>query len=94
MSYHPGPDEWEARLPAQLGLHADGLRAAIEYHQAHESAWPRDFFTETGRYIGVAGEPEAPGDVLGPCGRAADRTASSSAAVTSPPSGATRAGRT
>ncbi len=66
MSYHPGPDEWEARLPAQLGLHADGLRAAMDYHLAHESAWPRDFFTESGRYIGVAGEPEAPGDVLGP----------------------------
>ena len=44
----------------------DGLATAIEYHLFHESAWRRDFLTEAGRYIGVADEPEAPDDVLGP----------------------------
>ena len=66
MSYHPSQDEWQAKAPAELGMRADGLRAAVDYHLAHESAWPRDFITPSGRYIGVADEPEAPGDVLGP----------------------------
>src|SRR5205809_751775 len=47
-------------------MKAEGLTAAIDYHFAHESAWRRDFLTESGRYIGVADEPPAPGDVLGP----------------------------
>ncbi len=42
-----------------------GLAEAIRYHRDHESPWRRDFLTETGRYIGVADEPPAPGDVLG-----------------------------
>jgi CubicO group peptidase (beta-lactamase class C family) len=42
------------------------LAEAIEYHRAHESAWRRDFLTETGRYIGIADEPPAPDDVPGP----------------------------
>ena len=47
-------------------MRRDGLAAAIEFHLLHESAWRRDFLTDTGRYIGVADEPEAPDDVLGP----------------------------
>src|SRR5437773_11815569 len=47
-------------------MKAEGLTAAIDYHFAHESAWRRDFLTESGRYIGVADEPPAPDDVLGP----------------------------
>jgi CubicO group peptidase (beta-lactamase class C family) len=47
-------------------MRRDGLAAAIESHLLHESAWRRDFLTDTGRYIGVADEPEAPDDVLGP----------------------------
>ncbi len=65
MQYHPSRDEWRVKPPAELGLHADGLRAAAAYHLAHESAWPRDFLTESGRYIGVADEPAA-SEVLGP----------------------------
>src|SRR5262249_36174582 len=38
----------------------------IEYHRAHETTWRRDFLASSGRYIGVADEPPAPGDVLGP----------------------------
>jgi len=43
-----------------------GFAEAIQYHVDHESTWRRDFLTETGRYIGVADEPPAPDDVLGP----------------------------
>jgi CubicO group peptidase (beta-lactamase class C family) len=63
--YYPPPAGWEARAPAALGLRPDGVTAAIEYHRAHETAWPRDFITESGRYVGVA--DEAPDSaVLGP----------------------------
>jgi CubicO group peptidase (beta-lactamase class C family) len=66
MTYVPPPDDWPSRPPADLGLSAGGLAAAIEYHRAHESRWRRDFLTGSGRYIGVADEPPAPDDVLGP----------------------------
>ena len=66
MTYYPTRDYWETRPPAALGLEAAGLEAAIAYHSTHESAWRRDFLTESGRFIGVADEPEAPDDVLGP----------------------------
>ena len=45
---------------------SDAFAAAIDYHRSHESRWRRDFLTEEGRYIGVADEPAAVGDVLGP----------------------------
>jgi CubicO group peptidase (beta-lactamase class C family) len=66
MSDVPAPADWEARPPGALGLRADALAAAAEYHRTHESAWPRDFITPSGRYLGVADEPPAPDDVLGP----------------------------
>ena len=59
-------DHWDARNPAELGMDPDGLAEAIGYHRAHESRWSRDFLTRSGRYIGVADEPPAPDDVLGP----------------------------
>jgi CubicO group peptidase (beta-lactamase class C family) len=46
-------------------MSADALMAAVEYHRAHESDWPRDFIAASGRYIGVADEPED-SLVLGP----------------------------
>jgi CubicO group peptidase (beta-lactamase class C family) len=66
MRYRPTCEEWEAKAPAALGLRAGGLRAAIAHHLAHESAWPRDFLTPSGRYIGVADEPPTANEVLGP----------------------------
>jgi len=66
VTFCPARAHWEPRAPAERGLSAAGLAAAIEYHHAHESRWPRDFLTESGRFIGVADEPAAPGDVLGP----------------------------
>jgi CubicO group peptidase (beta-lactamase class C family) len=65
MTYVPSQAQWETRPPAALGLRADALQAAIAYHQAHESAWPRDFITPSGKYIGVADEA-ADSAVLGP----------------------------
>src|SRR5713226_9293249 len=66
MSYFPARRHWQTKPPAELGMKAEGLAAAIDYHRAHESTWRRDFLTESGRYIGVADEPAAAGDVLGP----------------------------
>jgi CubicO group peptidase (beta-lactamase class C family) len=65
MSYVPAAGKWETRSPETLGLRADALRAAIDFHRTHESLWPRDFITKSGRYIGVADEP-ADSEALGP----------------------------
>src|SRR5215510_5961161 len=67
MSDVPGAD-WETRAPDALGMDPDRLAAAVSYHVAHESAWPRDFITPSGRYIGVEDEP-ADSEVLGPIRR-------------------------
>jgi len=66
MPYYPSRDHWEVRPPAEPGLAPDRLAAAIEYHRAHETRWRRDFITASGRYIGVADELPARGNVLGP----------------------------
>jgi CubicO group peptidase (beta-lactamase class C family) len=57
VAYVPSAAHWEVRPPAALGVRADALQAAIAWHRAHESAWPRNFITPGGRYIGVADEP-------------------------------------
>ena len=64
-SYVPSAQEWESKRLAELDLRQDGLAAAIAYHREHESRWPRDFITVSGRYIGVADEP-LDSEVLGP----------------------------
>jgi hypothetical protein len=61
MAYYPTPLEWQPKPPADLGLRADGLAAAVDYHRTHESAWRRDFLTDSGRYIGVADEIDQDG---------------------------------
>jgi CubicO group peptidase (beta-lactamase class C family) len=66
VTYYPSRDAWQTKPPVELGLRPDGLAAAIDYHGAHETKWRRDFLTDSGRYIGVADEPPAPDDVLGP----------------------------
>lgn len=66
MDYVPAHDEWQARDPADLGMDPKALAEAVAYHQAHETRWSPDFLTRSGRYVGVADEPEAPDDVLGP----------------------------
>jgi CubicO group peptidase (beta-lactamase class C family) len=66
MGYEPTPDAWQTRRPDEVGMDADRLADAIRYHQQHETRWSPDFLTRSGRYVGVADEPEAPDDVLGP----------------------------
>ena len=66
MAYYPSRNEWQTREPREVGLDPTALGAAVHHHLANESRWRRDFLTASGRYIGVADEPEAPDDVLGP----------------------------
>ncbi|MBI3636388.1 MAG: serine hydrolase [Candidatus Rokubacteria bacterium] len=66
MPYYPPSEFWETLPPQDAGLDPQRLAEAIAWHKAHESPWPRDFIVESGRYIGVADEPETPRDVLGP----------------------------
>jgi len=65
MVYVPSATHWEVRPPAAVGMRADMLQAAIAWHRSHESAWPRNFLTPAGRFIGVADEP-LDSEVLGP----------------------------
>ena len=66
MAYEPPPGEWQRQSPAALGMNPGAVDEAVDYHRAHESTWRRDFLTDGGRYIGVADEPEAADEVLGP----------------------------
>jgi CubicO group peptidase (beta-lactamase class C family) len=52
-----------SRPPAELGMNGGRLAEAVNYHLAHETSWRRDFLTGSGRYIGIADEPEAFDDV-------------------------------
>jgi CubicO group peptidase (beta-lactamase class C family) len=66
LAYYPTREQWTARPPGELGIDPDRLARAIAFHHAHETPWARDFLTPGGRYVGVADEPPAPDDVLGP----------------------------
>ena len=66
MTEFPSPAQWSSKPPAELGLRPEALAEAIEFHRRHETTWQRDFLTASGRYVGVADEPPAPDDVLGP----------------------------
>ena len=71
MVYVPSSAHWEVRPPAAVGMRADMLQAAIAWHRSHESAWPRNFLTPEGRFIGVADEPPD-SELLGPVRPRAD----------------------
>ena len=64
-TYVPSAAHWDVRPPAAVGMRGDVLQEAIAWHRRHESAWPRNFLTPAGRYIGVADEPQD-SEVLGP----------------------------
>lgn len=59
---------WRTHTPAACGLRAEAVDAAIAWHRALGSTWPRDFVTLEGRFVGVADQPPTP-HVLGPLRR-------------------------
>lgn len=44
--YFPPAGTWERKAPAEAGMDAAKLDAAIAYAQAHETNWPKDFSTQ------------------------------------------------
>ncbi|CAN7719933.1 serine hydrolase [Bosea sp. LjRoot9] len=54
-SYAPSSDgdAWDTLSPAQAGLDASGLAAAVDFAKAHESSWPRSLYYPDGRYVGL-----------------------------------------
>jgi CubicO group peptidase (beta-lactamase class C family) len=66
MEYCPPRIEWQKKAPADVGMNADGLAEAIEYHRGHETPWNREFIAKSGCYVGVADEPAGQDEVLGP----------------------------
>ena len=71
QTYFPGPTEkWEHRTPAELGLNADSINAAIEFAIANESQSPRNL--EVNHYLGFGREPF--GDGVGPFKTRGDQT--------------------
>lgn len=62
-TYFPGPgNQWEKRSPAQVGMNANQLQAAINFAIESESTSPRDL--EQAHYLGFGREPF--GDAVGP----------------------------
>lgn len=63
----PGPS-WERIDPRAAGFDPDRLDAAIAFHQAHESAWPRSMYYPDGRYVATVyvQEAAAESDIVGP----------------------------
>jgi len=45
-TYYPPAGEWARRAPADAGMDAARLAAAIEFAKARETNWPRDFSTQ------------------------------------------------
>ena len=44
--YYPPAGSWAHKTPAEVGMDAAKLDAAIQFAQAHETNWPRDFSTQ------------------------------------------------
>lgn len=61
--YYPGPgDDWERRLPAAVGLDADGLRRAVAFAVANETPMPRD----VAQYLRERFRDDPHGELIGP----------------------------
>ena len=45
-TYYPPAGEWAKRAPADVGMDAARLNAAIAFAQTRETNWPRDFSTQ------------------------------------------------
>lgn len=44
--YFPPRGDWQRKTPAEAGMDAEKLKAAIEFAQRNETSWPRDFSTQ------------------------------------------------
>ncbi|HMK78768.1 MAG TPA: serine hydrolase [Xanthobacteraceae bacterium] len=53
-------DAWQTVAPADAGFDAAKLAAAIAYANAHECAWPRSMYLDSGEYVGTAYVEEKP----------------------------------
>jgi CubicO group peptidase (beta-lactamase class C family) len=42
-AYYPPAESWARKTPAEVGMDASKLETAIQFAQAHETNWPRDF---------------------------------------------------
>lgn len=69
-SYFPAANQWEERLPAALGLSAEGILSAIEFAKTHEVKNPRNM--EENHYRSFGKEPF--GQAIGPLGERGDPT--------------------
>ena len=45
-AYYPPAGQWARKTPAEVGMDAAKLNAALEFAKARETAWPRDFSTQ------------------------------------------------
>jgi CubicO group peptidase (beta-lactamase class C family) len=45
-TYYPSAGEWTRKTPAEVGMDAAKLAAAIKFAEARETNWPRDFSTQ------------------------------------------------
>jgi CubicO group peptidase (beta-lactamase class C family) len=44
--YYPAPGAWATKTPAEVGMDAGKLAAAIAFAKTKETSWPRDFSTQ------------------------------------------------
>jgi hypothetical protein len=54
-TYYPPSGAWARKTPAEVGMDAAKLAAAMEFAKARETNWPRDFSTQEkifGRMLG------------------------------------------
>jgi hypothetical protein len=78
IAYVPGRSgRWERIAPAEAGLDAAALDAALRFAKNHESPWPKSLFYPDGRYVGnVEWNETRPGARWSvPCANAAVRPA-------------------
>jgi CubicO group peptidase (beta-lactamase class C family) len=45
-AYYPPAGQWARKAPAEVGMDAAKLQAAIEFAKTRETSWPRDFSTQ------------------------------------------------
>jgi CubicO group peptidase (beta-lactamase class C family) len=45
-TYYPPAGSWAKKTPAEVGMDADKLAAAIKFAEGRETNWPRDFSTQ------------------------------------------------